>query len=593
MPLSSPYITNNLPSRDSCVTPFRIKRKQGGIQVKRLLVVIVALLACKMAYAGWTIGNVRVQLTGSDERQIVLADDDPVATYTYTAVGEWDELQGEVEDEEGDPTTSAIENYTWTLTPPDKITVVSGGNEGDTHVTISFAADWEGLAHVCVEYEVTTLLGERGGGGSATDGIFVAVPTWSTPLSPVGTITGSGGDYIFPGEEVVVGLIMADYDKRQTGEGETSVSDSCSGVTWTATCGKFKDDDNTGSIVTWISPSGGGVSVTFHATATDAAVVPPRETGTRDDSDLVKNKAMDLVAIGFDKDPVEVGIGEDRGSHTPAYPPTIPATYPHSLIATVTPKGAADEVTFDSSNAGRFTVDELARYDEDDDMHVILVVTGVSETPALFPDGDTTVRAKTGATVSAECKGIVIKPTTQTHAAADLPKTSFATPLGAAPGKVRLATMYGTNITIEVFDQFGDALHAVYDGAPVAETFVNVSQTNTQPPYTGAGSIGFDFLNPSGHFLKNGEIIDQSGAVPMTNYDYDVAGAVVADWLSADPWTRTYICPRPMPLVFTGTTVQIQTVLVDGCTLTPTFRRTRTAQGSPTNSWTTRDVAEE
>jgi len=55
--------------------------------------------------------------------------------------------------------------------------------------------------------------------------------------------------------------------------------------TWDRSAGSWKDDDNTGQSVVWVSPSTPQADVTITLTVNDDAVKPQGETGTRNDAD--------------------------------------------------------------------------------------------------------------------------------------------------------------------------------------------------------------------------------------------------------------------------------------------------------------------
>jgi len=191
----------------------------------------------------------------------------------------------------------------------------------------------------------------------------------------------------------------------------------------------------------------------------------------------------------FNKDPVKVGIGTNRTSETPAYPATTPETYPHRLMATITPKDSAADVTFDSSNVARIAVAEVSRTDVGDTTQVVLQVTGVSMTPPASPGGDADIRALLKGSPCKTTKATVLVP-----AAIHSPHPTFVgivagqnkvldsttSPGGnVPPGYVRLISIYTTVLTITVEDQLGNTLHAIYGGAPVTENGEPINQTMT------------------------------------------------------------------------------------------------------------------
>ncbi|MBI4471367.1 MAG: hypothetical protein HY646_01785 [Acidobacteria bacterium] len=154
-----------------------------------------------------------------------------------------------------------------------------------------------------------------------------------------------------------------------------------SSAAWTVNPGA--DGNPRSGTVTSSDPSTGNLKATY--------------TGGTDTS----TTTLTFVKVEYDKDPVKVGIGANRTSEKDAA---------HRLTATITPKSGAGSVTFDTSNAARATVAEVSRTDVGDTKQVILKVTGVTETPAAAPGGDTDVRGLLNGSSCKPTKVVVIIP---------------------------------------------------------------------------------------------------------------------------------------------------------------------------------------
>ena len=231
---------------------------------------------------------------------------------------------------------------------------------------------------------------------------------------------------------------------------------------------------------------------------------------------------LTVVKVEFNKDPVKVGIGANRTSETPAYPATTPATYPHRLIATITPKDAAGSVTFDSSSVARATVSEVSRTDVGNSKQVILTVTGVAETPAGSPGGDADIRARVGVWVCKTTKAIVIKPKTRTHAIGAAVVNNTAVLLEGGAG-TQLTTSIDQIVTITIKDQFGNVLHSVYNGQNVVEEkFENITNGGLTPSWIAIRIPDREFVN--------GIKLDECGAVQDTAISLNLTPAQIAYW---------------------------------------------------------------
>jgi len=147
------------------------------------------------------------------------------------------------------------------------------------------------------------------------------------------------------------------------------------------------------------------------------------------------------------------------------------------VIATVDPASAVDKVSINIGGIKR--VD--AEIDKDSlPGKIVITLTATSMTPGNKPDGDTQLQAKLAGKVCQEIPIIVLKPyavvpvsTPETmvngkNEVAD--KCSSPAYSGALnPNQVYLWTVYGVIQNIQVNDQFGQPLNAIYDGAPVFE----------------------------------------------------------------------------------------------------------------------------
>ncbi|MCH8476218.1 MAG: hypothetical protein LAT55_13435, partial [Opitutales bacterium] len=196
----------------------------------------------------------------------------------------------------------------------------------------------------------------------------------------------------------------------------------------------------------------------------------PDGVGRVQDADNPEPLEFMLVEVEFDKDPVIVGLGENRTSETEAFPATDPPTYPHRLIATIVPKDAEDMVTFESSDETRITVseEEDSRSEEGNTTEVIVKVEGISMTPEDSPDGDADVRALIDNAEVATTKAVVIKPTSRAHEVGPLEIANTAT-LIKNETETEIQTYYEVIVTITIFDQFGNQLDAIYNGTNVVE----------------------------------------------------------------------------------------------------------------------------
>lgn len=205
--------------------------------------------------------------------------------------------------------------------------------------------------------------------------------------------------------------------------------------------------------------------------------------------------------VSFNKNPVKVGMNGTRSSETSAYPAATPATYPHRLIATITPSSIAGSVTFDSSNSGRATVTEVSRTTSGNSVDVVLKVVGVAMTPVSSPNGDAEIRAKLNGNVIKTTKVLVLKPSSIRSPHPEFNGSvqgqnrvgdSSTSPAYLIPaGYVMLSKgSYFTFLTIGVNDQFGNSLHAIYAGAPVTESGSAINQVLTSSG-TYSDPVGF------------------------------------------------------------------------------------------------------
>jgi len=176
---------------------------------------------------------------------------------------------------------------------------------------------------------------------------------------------------------------------------------------------------------------------------------------------------QEIIKVDFDKSPVKAGICLDGASHD------VRGT----VMATITPKGIADKVSFESSNPNRATVTEDGRVDHGNSKVVTLKVTGVSATPKSEPDGDTELRAVVCGQVCSSNNILILVPETQSHAVGSYSLQNYVT-----DGNTKLWTKMSSIVTITIRDQFGALLDSVYDGEDVvSETFSSYGGADFYP----------------------------------------------------------------------------------------------------------------
>ena len=259
----------------------------------------------------------------------------------------------------------------------------------------------------------------------------------------------------------------------------------------------------------------------------------------------------------FDKDPVKAGICLDGQNHD----------LRGTVLATITPTNAADQVVFVSSNPSRATVAEDSRINQADSVVVTLKVTGVSATPDTEPAGDTDLLAMINGQLCDSTKILVVVPKANTHSTGSISFENIAFSIAGTnlyhPGS--RATCY---VTTTFQDQFGDTLDSIYDGYHVVtEEFQDI---HGNPIFFPAGEV---FINVPDGNLQNGVIMDEvSDMYYLANWVDDITYA--SAWES---FTR-YIngCNNAFSLEISGDDDRdaLQLLRVHGHEVTPSYRRT-------------------
>jgi hypothetical protein len=160
------------------------------------------------------------------------------------------------------------------------------------------------------------------------------------------------------------------------------------------------------------------------------------------------------------------------------------------------------------------------------------VAGGINPTPASKPDGILQVQAKNGATVVATANIIVVVPIlirpvqNSPFDVAITPQNiavgTSTSPLldGTPAGKLGLITFYGAFTTMQVLDQFGKPLNALYAGQTIKEGGSSINQV-----LRADGT----YLDPVGFFQPKAE----DAFVPQDDFEN------IIGWQNADPVAYT------------------------------------------------------
>lgn len=157
-------------------------------------------------------------------------------------------------------------------------------------------------------------------------------------------------------------------------------------------------------------------------------------------------------------------------------------------VLTIKPEKLADKVQLRIGGQNRATI-RIIKVDPKAGT-VTFRVKGALATPANKRDGDTTVEAVVGGAVVAKTNLVVvipkaiakphptfngtIKPVNRSLSTATSPALK---PSQVAASDVGRVTVYITELTIAVNDQFGDRLDSIYKGAPVSEDGEAINQS--------------------------------------------------------------------------------------------------------------------
>jgi hypothetical protein len=288
--------------------PIRVIRLAAPNALLLLLLALCGLLPANAEagtyWDGQSVVNVSVALEGPRERLIVQSGDASPTTYTYTATPHYD-VTGEKEEEAEEHDID--ETYAWSV---GCAIVVSGGEASDDFVEVKYSPEDESGNTISVTYTATP-------GGTDTDSVYVVVPRWETndPITCSGGIISPSNDDVFAtGQEVTLTLDTITDTDRRIGAVTTEPSDSCT-VTWTASAGAFKDEDNTGASVVWVAPDDPTENITISASIEDQAAIPVGEAGTRDDSPhTVDSITIDVIRV-------KIGLTNAYSPETPTYSP--------------------------------------------------------------------------------------------------------------------------------------------------------------------------------------------------------------------------------------------------------------------------------
>lgn len=214
-------------------------------------------------------------------------------------------------------------------------------------------------------------------------------------------------------------------------------------------------------------------------------------TWTGEVSDITVEFETDLIKTGFTIPVPKVG-----DPNTNIVMPEIKAV----VIATVTPAAETNNIVFvcDPTTQNRAEIIEPPNNRDAATGKITLWIKGTSATPTTQPNGDMKILAKKGTTTTGSAKVVVLHPrgfrkpvpgdlSTLQFKGAVLPinkglgKETFPVDTSAPDGKVSLVTIYATELTITVLDQFGEKIDKVYVSQPITEAEgKNIQEINGQ-----------------------------------------------------------------------------------------------------------------
>ena len=269
---------------------------------------------------------------------------------------------------------------------------------------------------------------------------------------------------------------------------------------------------------------------------------------------LYQQHAPTPPQVTFDKKVVKAGIS------------LINKDVRGTVKATVSPKSAASQITFNSTNKARATVSEESRIDGTDSTTITLRITGVAATPVDKPTGDARIQALfAGNKIAERIPVLVVIPSTQEHAVGTTTLTNSSFQMTTRPFKFLLRTDVSNIVTLTIKDQFGNPLDSVYDGINVVtETLSNISPPNC------ASSIEQVIVLPD-NILKAGIKLDETGSLLDFAPTSILTTQQQQDWANQQP-----VLGHKNSFALSGTTdacALTQRINVHGFAVTPDFQR--------------------
>lgn len=268
------------------------------------------------------------------------------------------------------------------------------------------------------------------------------------------------------------------------------------------------------------------------------------------------------TTVSFDPNPVITGYSL----------PITSSTIKRTVNATVTPASDANNITFDVSGVVRVGVKIISADNATGIIILEVKGNGTGPTPVSSPSGDTTINAKYSGNTVGQAQAIVVIPVTQKHKV----ETSFCINSSEPPssGKTHLFTEAGATVTITFFDQFGNALNAIYDGTGyVSETWTNQIVKYTNPETDGPIEL------PTGN-LSSGVLLDKTSFTLGYSLAPELTPAERQNWVAFTyiiPGTNAnnlfeYFALSKLPYL-----QATQSLTVHGFSVAPSFVRTMTS----------------
>ena len=339
----------------------------------------------------------------------------------------------------------------------------------------------------------------------------------------------------------------------------------------------------------------GAITVTLHEVATLALAGATK--GSSPDGTVVITFKAHTVAYDPCCGPVKTGI-----SRLPAdnrYYDNVNAV----VIANIYPVDITRSVRFDTTNTDEVTVEELLRVNVAGRTSVWLKLHGKTPTPV-----EAKAHGKSDAgLVATEANrmnkplpiSVVVPKSDEESVGKEISYDNIMEAKNTLAGTVTLAhfeTWAKTEVTIRIFDQFGDPLNALYDGKVytdglghkqnvITEEFTNL---NVHPDPTGrlkwpAGVNPFEYKGE----LKAGKLVDVAGIgigddLPVNFTETEFAKTVVPEWkaftgtltdASGKKWNNAFGLMLPS----TVSSSADQVIVVHGWQVSPAYTRTKTA----------------